>query len=570
MYTDETQCLMDWSTLQTKEDIEETRAFLAEMMTRLAEDHESYPLDTKQKNKRPRVLSDNFYCADATISYTAQLFQQNINCLMKKKRETFQSRRELARETLNESPNASCNIMAKGRKNKKAAINTQTKQQQVKDKKAEKVKENRRKYDRKYRLRDKLEAKEKQINGLKENLKEAQNKADKAENEAYKNSSFRAKKQAESAKQEVQKLKELLESQTQEAEDLSKQFEEAVREAPGRAASGHKNKTDDKNKNKNKNTTTSQTEEKKKGDDKNKNKNTTTSQTEDKKKGENRPLEKPKPSNEKNRRIEEFLIFKKKPSSQSSGKTTPEQRNKISKKGGSSQKSGSAKLNARSPEMFDSSQESSHSTKRQSKNKSKNKLPALQESARLNASSPQMFNSSQESSHSTKRHQVSSQGENSRQSKNESPALQDAPDFLKALNSSPGPSNKNTNKSSKNRYKEEQNRESKGSDNQGFKIPKILTQKDTAKITQNTQQKDTAVTIHKYRTPLENVKRQNVRLSYKSVNEKKTCDIKKLGEDIIANSKVVALEATKKQLEECKKKNENSKGDKNNEKKETH
>ena len=170
-----------------------------------------------------------------------------------------------------------------------------------------------------------------------------------------------------------------------------------------------------------------------------------------------------------------------------------------------------------------------------------------------------MFNSSQESSHSTKR-----------QSKNESPALQDAPDFLKALNSSPGPSNKNTNKSSKNRYKEEQNRESKGSDNQGFKIPKILTQKDTAKITQNTQQKDTAVTIHKNRTPLENVKRQNVRLSYKSVNEKKPCDIKKLGEDIIANSKVVALEATKKQLEECKKKNENSKGDKNNEKKETH
>ena len=530
MYTDETQCLMDWSTLQTKEDIEETRAFLAEMMTRLAEDHESYPLDTKQKNKRPRVLSDNFYCADATISYTAQLFQQNINCLMKKKRETFQSRRELARETLNESPNASCNIMAKGRKNKKAAINTQTKQQQVKDKKAEKVKENRRKYDRKYRLRDKLEAKEKQINGLKENLKEAQNKADKAENEAYKNSSFRAKKQAESAKQEVQKLKELLESQTQKAKDLSKEYDEAVREAPPRAASGHKNKTDDKNKNK----------------------NTTTSQTEDKKKGENRPLEKPKPSNEKNRRIEEF--FKKKPSSQSSGKTTPEQRNKISKKGGSSQKSGSAKLNARSPEMFDSSQESSHSTKRQSKNKSKNKLPALQESARLNASSPQMFNSSQESSHSTKRHQVSSQGENSRQSKNESPALQDAPDFLKALNSSPGPSNKNTNKSSKNRYKEEQNRESKGSDNQGFKIPKILTQKDTAKITQNTQQKDTAVTIHKYRTPLENVKRQNVRLSYKSLNEKKTCDIKKLGEDIIANSKVVALEATKKQLEECKKK----------------
>ena len=516
MYTDETQCLMDWSTLQTKEDIEETRAFLAEMMTRLAEDHEAYPLDTKQKNKRPRALSDNFYCADSTISFTAQIFQQNINCLMKKKRETFQSRRELALETLNESPNASCNIMAKGRKNKKAAINTQTKQQQVKDKKAEEVQEKKRKYDKKYRLRDKLQAKEKEINGLKENLKEAQNKADKADNEAYKNSSFRAKKQAESAKQKVQNLKELLESQTQEAEDLSKQIEEAVREAPDRAASGHKNKTDDKNKNKN--TTTSQTEEKKKGDDKNKNKNTTTSQTEDKKKGENRPLEKPKPSNEKNRRIEEF--FQKKPRSQSSGKTTPEQRNKISKKGGSSQKSGSAKLNASSPEMFDSSQESSHSTKRQSKN--------------------------------------------------ESPALQDAPDFLKALNSSPGPSNKNTNKSSKNRYKEEQNRESKGSDNQGFKIPKVLTQKDTAKITQNTQQKDTAVTIHKYRTPLENVRRQNVRLSYKSVNEKKPCDIKKLGEDIIANSKVVALEAAKKQLEECKKKNENSKGDKNNEKKETH
>ena len=566
MYTDKTQCLFDWSTLQTKEDIEETRAFLAEMMTRLAEDHEAYPLDTNQKNKRPRSLSDNFYCADSTISFTAQIFQQNINCLMKKKKETLQYRRELARETLNESPNASCNIMAKGRKNKKAAIKLQTKQQQVKDKKAEEEKEKKRKYDKKYRLRDKLQAKEKEINGLKENLKEAQNKADKADNEAYKNSSFRAKKQAESAKQKVQNLKELLESQTQEAEDLSKQIEEAVREAPDRAASGHKNKTDDKNKNKN--TTTSQTEEKKKGDDKNKNKNTTTSQTEDKKKGENRPLEKPKPSNEKNRRIEEF--FQKKPRSQSSGKTTPEQRNKISKKGGSSQKSGSAKLNASSPEMFDSSQESSHSTKRQSKNKSKNKLPALQESASLNASSPQMFNSSQESSHSTKRHQVSSQGENSRQSKNESPALQDAPDFLKALNSSPGPSNKNTNKSSKNRYKEEQNRESKGSDNQGFKIPKILTQKDTAKITQNTQQKDTAVTIHKNRTPLENVKRQNVRLSYKSVNEKKPCDIKKLGEDIIANSKVVALEATKKQLEECKKKNENSKGDKNNEKKETH
>merc|ERR1712240_988000 len=174
-------------------------------------DHESYPLDTKQKNKRPRVLSDNFYCADATISFTAQIFQQNINCLMKKKRETFQSRRELALETLNESPNASCNIMAKGRKNKKAAINTQTKQQQVKDKKAEEVQEKKRKYDRKYRLRDKLEAKEKQINGLKENLKKAQNKAD----EAYKNSSYKTKKQAESAKQEVQQLKELLESQTQ-------------------------------------------------------------------------------------------------------------------------------------------------------------------------------------------------------------------------------------------------------------------------------------------------------------------------------------------------------------------
>ena len=153
------------------------------------------------------------------------------------------------------------------------------------------------------------------------------------------------------------------------------------------------------------------------------------------------------------------------------------------------------------------------------------------------------------------------------------------PAFLKDLNSSPGPSNKITNnKSSKNNtrapvsseYKEEQNREYKGNNKQGFKIPKRLTQKDTAKITQNTQQKDTAVTIHKYRTPLENVKRQNVRLSYKSVNEKKPCDIKKLGEDIIANSKVVALEAAKKQLEECKKKNENSKGDKNNEKKETH
>merc|ERR1712240_937150 len=92
------------------------------------------------------------------------------------------------------------NIMAKGRKNKKAAINTQTKQQQVKDKKAEEVQEKKTKYDEKYRLRDKLQAKEKQINGLKENLKEAQNKADKAENEAYKNSSFRAKKQAVSTK----------------------------------------------------------------------------------------------------------------------------------------------------------------------------------------------------------------------------------------------------------------------------------------------------------------------------------------------------------------------------------
>ena len=203
MYTDETQCLMDWSTLETKEDIEETRAFLAEMMTSLAEDHESYPLDTNQKNKRPRVLSDNFFCADSTISFTAQIFQQNINCLMKKKKETLQYRRELARQTLNESPNASCNIMAKGRKNKKAAIKLQTKQQQVKDKKAEEEKEKKRKYDKKYRLRDKLQAKEKEINGLKENLKEAQNKADKAENEAYKNSSFRAKKQAESAKQEV-------------------------------------------------------------------------------------------------------------------------------------------------------------------------------------------------------------------------------------------------------------------------------------------------------------------------------------------------------------------------------
>ena len=115
-----------------------------------------------------------------------------------------------------------------------------------------------------------------------------------------------------------------------------------------------------------------------------------------------------------------------------------------------------------------------------------------------------MFNSSQESSHSTKRHKDSSQGKNSRQSKNKSPALQDSPAFLKDLNSSPGPSNKITNnKSSKNNtrapvsseYKEEQNREYKGNNKQGFKIPKRLTQKDTA------------ATKYKSRTPLENVRR---------------------------------------------------------------
>ena len=150
-----------------------------------------------------------------------------------------------------------------------------------------------------------------------------------------------------------------------------------------------------------------------------------------------------------------------------------------------------------------------------------------------------MFNSSQESSHSTKRHKDSSQGKNSRQSKNKSPALQDSPAFLKDLNSSPGPSNKITNnKSSKNNtrvpvsseYKEEQNREYKGNNKQGFKIPKRLTQKDTA------------ATKYKSRTPLENVRRAtNVRQSYNSINDKKPCDLEELHHNPFKNPKTVHI-----------------------------